>query len=70
MSVFNSILALHLSCTYKSIFLEGSCAHFVIDIGMEILVLYENSYEIYGDIKASINAFKVKAYEQGKITSC
>ncbi|XP_065662023.1 uncharacterized protein LOC100213807 isoform X3 [Hydra vulgaris] len=51
-----------IACTDK-----GSCVHFVVDISTEILVLYENSYEIYGDIRASINSFNIKAYEQGGV---
>lgn len=44
---------------------QGSCTHFVIDLGKELLVLYENIYEIYSDIKAASNCFKIKAYAQG-----
>ncbi|XP_064631556.1 uncharacterized protein LOC135489877 [Lineus longissimus] len=49
-----------ISCT------EGSCMKFVIDLAKEILVLYEDIYEIFGDIKAAVNSIKIlKAYEQG-----
>jgi len=44
---------------------KGNCLHFLIDIGKEILVLYENIYEIYGDMISAHNAFKMKAYSQG-----
>jgi len=44
---------------------QGSCTHFVIDLGKELLVLYENIYEIYSDIRAASNCFKIKAYAQG-----
>ena len=47
-------------------FVAGNCVHFVIDVVDEILVLFENVYEIYGDIRGASNAFKVDAYEQGK----
>lgn len=44
----------------------ANCASFAIDIGLEILVLYERVYEIYGDIYAAKNAFDIHAYEMGK----
>jgi len=44
---------------------EGSCKSFLVDILKEVLVLYENIYEIYGDIHGAKNAFKIKAYYQG-----
>jgi len=44
---------------------QTGCIHFLIDIGSEVLVLYENIYEIYGDVIAANNAFDVKAYHQG-----
>ena len=44
----------------------ANCESFVIDIGLEILVLYERIYEIYGDIIASKNCFDIDAYEMGK----
>ncbi|XP_013392878.1 uncharacterized protein LOC106160753 isoform X2 [Lingula anatina] len=44
---------------------EGSCTKFVIDIAEEILVVYEDIYEIFGDIKAANNALGLlKAYQQ------
>ena len=46
--------------------LEG-CKHFVVDVAKEILVLYENVYEIYGDIRGAKNCFKFKAYAQGNV---
>lgn len=39
---------------------------FVIDVGLELVILYEHVYEIYGDIQGATNAFKILAYEQGK----
>ena len=47
-------------------FCLGDCVHFVIDIVDEILILFENVYEIYGDIRGASNSFKINAYEQGK----
>ena len=44
----------------------GKCVHFVIDVVDEILILFENAYEIYGDIKGASNSFNINAYEQGK----
>ncbi|XP_068729574.1 uncharacterized protein [Montipora capricornis] len=44
---------------------EGMCVHFVIDVVDEILILFENAYEIYGDIKGASNSFNINAYEQG-----
>ena len=41
------------------------CVHFVIDVAEIILIYYENEYEIYGDILAADNSFKLEAYEQG-----
>ena len=39
---------------------------FLIDVGLELLIFYEQEYEIYGDIRGASNSFKVEAYEQGK----
>ena len=39
---------------------------FLIDLGVEILILFEHEYEIYGDIQAATNCFKIDAYEQGE----
>ena len=44
---------------------SGSCVHFAIDVIKEIVILFENMYEIYGDIQGASNSFKIKAYEQG-----
>ena len=44
----------------------ASCVHFAIDIAKELLVLYENVYEIYGDIRGASNCFKYEFYTQGK----
>ena len=44
----------------------GSCAKFLIDVAVEILILYEHEYEIYGDIQAANNCFKIDAYQQGE----
>ena len=38
----------------------------MIDVVDEILILFENAYEIYGDIQGASNSFKINAYEQGK----
>uniref|UniRef100_A0A1X7T4X5 Uncharacterized protein n=1 Tax=Amphimedon queenslandica TaxID=400682 RepID=A0A1X7T4X5_AMPQE len=46
---------------------ESNCESFVIDIGLEVLVLYERIYEIYGDIMAAKNCFDIDAYEMGGI---
>lgn len=39
--------------------------HFFVDIAKELLVLYENVYEIYGDIRGASNSFDYKFYAQG-----
>ncbi|XP_077992289.1 uncharacterized protein LOC144446407 [Glandiceps talaboti] len=46
---------------------EGDCLKFTIDLLNELLIiLYEDIYEIFGDIRAASNCFNlVKAYEQG-----
>jgi len=44
----------------------ADCVHFAIDVAKELLVLYENVYEIYGDIRGASNCFKYKFYTQGK----
>ncbi|EDO36414.1 predicted protein [Nematostella vectensis] len=44
---------------------ESDCVNFAIDTVEELLILFENIYEIYGDIKGASNTFKVDAYEQG-----
>lgn len=46
---------------------EGDCEKFVIEIAKELLIFYERHYEIYGDIRAATNCFKIDAYEQGGI---
>lgn len=44
---------------------KGSCVHFAIDMLKEIVILFENMYEIYGDILSASHAFKIKAFTQG-----
>ena len=44
---------------------EGNCVNFGIDIGVELVILYEHIYEIYGDIQAASNCLKIDAYTQG-----
>lgn len=46
----------------------GNCVNFVIDVVHEILILFENVIEIYGDIRGADNSFQIQAYEQGKWT--
>ncbi|XP_031560929.1 uncharacterized protein LOC116296948 [Actinia tenebrosa] len=43
----------------------GNCVNFAIDSIEEIIILFENVYEIYGDVKGASNSFKIEAYEQG-----
>lgn len=43
-----------------------ACVKFAIEIGLELVILYEHEYEIYGDIQGATNSFKIKAYEQGQ----
>ena len=43
----------------------GDCENFVIDVVDEILILFENVIEIYGDIRGASNSFQIQAYEQG-----
>ena len=45
----------------------GNCVQFLIDIGVELTILYEHVYEIYGDIQGAANCFKIDAFEQGII---
>ena len=45
---------------------EGNCVNFGIDVGVELIILYEHIYEIYGDIQAASNSFKIDAYRQGR----
>ena len=47
---------------------EGNCVNFAIDVGLELVILYEHIYEIYGDIQGASNCLKIDAYEQG--TTC
>lgn len=42
-----------------------ACAAFLVDVFEDVIVLYENIYEIYGDIVGAKNAFRIKAYYQG-----
>lgn len=45
---------------------ESSCEKFIIDSLEALVILYEDFYEIYGDILAATNSFKlIKAYQQG-----
>ena len=44
---------------------EGNCVNFGIDLSVEVVILFEHIYEIYGDIQAANNCFKVDAYRQG-----
>ena len=46
---------------------SGNCAKFLVDLGLDIVILYERIYEIYGDILGAVNSFDVKAYEMGKL---
>lgn len=46
----------------------GNCENFVIDVVDEILILFKNVIEIYGDIRGASNSFQLEAYEQGKRT--
>ncbi|XP_033633274.1 uncharacterized protein LOC117294846 [Asterias rubens] len=49
-----------LSCT------EGNCVKFVIDTLDVLLILFNNIYEIFGDIHSASNAFGlIEGYEQG-----
>ena len=49
-----------LSCT------EGNCMNFVIDTLDVLLILFNNIYEIFGDIHSASNAFGlIEGYEQG-----
>ncbi len=43
----------------------GECSKFLIDLAVELVILYEHEYEIYGDIRAATNCFKMDAYQQG-----
>lgn len=43
----------------------GNCAKFLVDVGLDVVILYERIYEIYGDILAASNCFKIDAYKQG-----
>ncbi|CAH3145642.1 unnamed protein product [Pocillopora meandrina] len=45
---------------------KGDCINFVIDDAVRLVILFENVYEIYGDIQGATNSFHIKAYEQGK----
>lgn len=46
---------------------SDACAQFAIDLGLELIILYEHIYEIYGDIQGARNNFKIESYEQGKL---
>ena len=46
--------------------IEGDCFNFVIDFVLEVIIIYKNRYEIYGDIHGAINSFQLlEAYQQG-----
>ena len=45
--------------------LTDNCVKFAIDAIREIVILFENIYEIYGDVKGASNSFQIEAYEQG-----
>ena len=47
-------------------FPSDECTQFLIDIGVELIILYEHIYEIYGDIQGTRNSFDINAYEQGQ----
>ena len=47
-------------------FPSDECTQFLIDIGVELIILYEHIYEIYGDIQGARNSFDIDAYEQGQ----
>ena len=42
------------------------CVQFAIDMGEELIILYEHIYEIYGGIQGASNNFLIESYEQGK----
>lgn len=46
--------------------LSDNCVKFAIDVGIEIIILYEHIYEIYGDVRGATNSFAISAYEQGQ----
>eukprot|EP01098_Paradermamoeba_levis_P007020 TRINITY_DN2920_c0_g1_i1.p1 TRINITY_DN2920_c0_g1~~TRINITY_DN2920_c0_g1_i1.p1 ORF type:complete len:165 (-),score=52.43 TRINITY_DN2920_c0_g1_i1:26-520(-) len=47
---------------------EGNCAPFVIDVINEVLVIaYEHTHEIFGDIQAATNDFHALAYQEAGI---
>ena len=50
--------------------MPDACIKFAIDVGVEIVILFENSYEIYGDILGAKNCFGFEAYEQGEVWNC
>ena len=52
-------------CCYVSTVSVGNCAKFLIDMGLELVILYERIYEIYGDILGASNCFAIEAYKQG-----
>ena len=49
--------------------ISDECTQFLIDIGVELIILYEHIYEIYGDIQGARNSFDINAYEQGQQSS-
>ena len=48
-------------------FSTGNCVNFLIDVLEELVILFEDVYEIYGNIRAASNSFKIKAYQQGTL---
>ena len=54
------------SCVCGHVHSVADCAKFLIDLAEELVILYEHIYEIYGDIYAATNCFKIDAYEQGQ----
>ena len=62
-------MVLHLLVKFALCFflLLDACLKFAIDAGVEIVILFENRYEIYGDIRGAKNCFGFDAYEQGQL---
>lgn len=69
-TVCKSIYVIIYICNYVNynyfLYAIAQCTNFIIDVGFEILILYERIYEIYGDILAATNSFGIKAYEMGE----
>ena len=43
-----------------------NCVKFLVDLGLDVVILYERIYEIYGDILGAKNSFDIDAYEMGE----